>query len=44
MRENEAMEIIENVEPLKNLGWMAQNNYKHNISLIIDYYCWGGGV
>lgn len=44
MRENEAMEIIENVEPLKNLGWMAQNNYKHNISLIIDYYCGGGGV
>lgn len=44
MRENETMEIIENIEPLKNLGWKAKNNYKYNISLIIAEYFKGGGA
>lgn len=44
MRENEAMEIIENIKPLKNLGWKAKNNYKYNISLIIAEYSKGGGA
>lgn len=41
MRKGEAMEIVENVEPLKSLGWKAVNNYKDNISVMIDGI--GGG-
>ena len=36
------MEIIENVEPLKNLGWKPANNYKYNITTIVDEI--GGGA
>lgn len=42
MRKGEAMEIVENVEPLKNLGWMPKNNYKNNISVMIDEIVGGG--
>lgn len=42
MRNGETMEIIENVEPLKNLGWKPANNYKYNIATIVDEI--GGGL
>ena len=41
MRIGEAMEVVENVEPLKSLGWEPVNNYKNNISVMIDEI--GGG-
>ena len=42
MRKNEAMEIIENVEPLKSLGWKPANNHKDNITMIVDEIGGGG--
>lgn len=41
MRIGEAMEVVENVEPLKSLGWKPANNHKDNITMIVDEI--GGG-
>lgn len=43
MRIGEAMEIVENVEPLKSLGWKPANNHKDNITMIVDGIG-GGGI
>ena len=42
MRIGEAMEIVENVEPLKSLGWKPANNHKDNITMIVDEIGGGG--
>lgn len=35
-RPGECMEVVENVEPLKSLGWKPKNDYKYNIRLLLE--------